>query len=432
MAAFDDEYETRTFTPVVIDGEPDAATRDWIAATRVAFHETNSASGVTVGAVAAVADGRTYTGIYDRRPLTGSLDATWPVATYADYVKTINVGGGALLDALLISDVTVRPTHKRKGMLRRMMTARLTHAADDGIPLAALTASESGIYRRFGFGASTRVRRISIRPEKRFELLTPPAGRCELARASDIQEIARDVFARFHARTPGSVDRQHQLWNRRLGLGGDEPKLDESVRAALYYSPAGDIDGYVTYRLKEEGHTAALEVIDLVPATDEAYLGLWQFIGTVDLVDRITYGVAPVVDPLLEALVESRTLETTGEEDHVWFRILDPVAALSARPYACDGTLTIKIHDDLGFSAGVFELSVSHGAASVRRIDANDSTAIADLALDTATLARAFVGGTPVTALAAAGLVEHRDPAAVRLATAMFMPDRPVYGITYF
>lgn len=432
MASFDDDYDVRTFSPAVIDGSPDDATRDWIAATRISFHETNSDIAVTQGALGAVADGRRFTGIYARNPLPGSLDETWPVATYAGYTKTINVGGGALLDGYLISDVTVRPTHKRRGMLRKMMTQHLREAADAGIPLAALTASESAIYSRFGFGATTRLRAVSIRHEKRFELHAKPTGRCELARASDIRDIAKTVFAGFHARTPGSIDRQHQFWNRRLGFGGDTGTVDETVRAALHYAESGEVDGYVTYRVKEEGDLSILEVIDLVASSDNAYLGLWEFVGTVDLVDRVVYRFAPVVDPLLEALVESRTLHTDGEWDHVWFRILDPVTALSARPYAADGRLTLRVHDRLGFCEGVYELTATDGSGTLRRIDADASTAVADLELDASALARIYLGSTPVHALVAAGVVTARDARATALATAMFAPDRPVYGITYF
>ncbi|AMM19212.1 hypothetical protein AX769_02520 [Frondihabitans sp. PAMC 28766] len=433
MASFDDDYDIRTFTPVLVNGTPDAATRDWIAATRIAFHQDGGDESIAQDARGAAADGRVLTGVYATHPLPGALGADWPVGTYAGYTKTINVGGGALLDAYLISDVTVRPTHKRKGMLRRLMTERLRAAADSGLAIAALTASESGIYRRFGFGPATRLRSVVIRHEKRFALHLTPTGHTELAEAHSLSDIAREVFAGFHATTPGSIDRQHQLWQRRIGLQGDSGKPDDTMRAAIHYAEGSDaIDGYVTYRMKEVGDDDVLEVVDLVASSPNAYLGLWAFIGSVDLVDRITSRSAPVVDPLLQAMVESRTLETDGEWDHVWLRILDPIAALSARPYAADGQLTLRVHDSLGFCEGVYELTAARGAGTLRQVDASTGAAVADLELDAATLASLYLGGTSAQVLAEAGLVTARTPEALALATGLFAPDRPVYGITYF
>lgn len=433
MPSFDDTYDIRTFSPALVDGAPDSATRDWVAATRIAFHQDGSDEAILSDAQGAAADGRVLTGVYAREPLHGGLEAGWPVGTYAGYTKTLSVGGGALLDAYLISDVTVRPTHKRKGMLRRLMTERLQSAADSGLAVAALTASESTIYRRFGFGPATRLRSIRISHGNRFALLETPTGRTELAEARSLETTARDVFARFHATTPGSIDRQHQLWQRKLGIATPEGKPDHTLRAAAHFAEGSEtIDGYVTYRMKGEGHDTELEVVDLVAADPEAYLGLWSFVGSVDLVDRITYGAAPVSDPLLEAMVESRTLETTGEWDHVWLRILDPVAALSARPYSADGSLTLRVHDDLGFCEGVYELTVSQGAGVLRQVDASATTAVADLELSAATLASLYLGGSSAGILAEAGLITARHVSAVTRASQMFAPDRPVYGITYF
>ena len=51
--------------------------------------------------------------------------------------------------------VTVHPTHRRRGLLRRMMHEQLDDVARRGEPLAALTASEASIYERFGYGTAT-------------------------------------------------------------------------------------------------------------------------------------------------------------------------------------------------------------------------------------------------------------------------------------
>lgn len=460
MASFDDDYDVRTLSPVLDGSEPDAATAAWLGATRIGFHQSNSAIGVRDAAREASADGRVFTGVYARTPLAGSLDPAWPVATYADYVKTINVGGGALVDSFLISDVTVRPTHRRKGILRHMMEARLAAAASQGLALAALTASESTIYRRFGFGPATRQRGVRIKRHRPFALHVQPQGRVELASAQELGDVIERVFAAFHAQTPGSVDRQAGYRERLVGLTSNEGKLDEGLRAAVHYgvgagaaggvvagragsagagaagagatgSPvsANDIDGYVIYKMTSEGGVDTLEVVDLIGTTRDAVLGLWDFVGSVDLVEAVVFRHAPEESPLLHALVDSRSLQTERDFDHVWIRILDVTAALSARPYAAEGTLTLRIHDALGYTSGVYQLRAADGRGEVTRL-ADD--AHADLSLDTATLASLYLGGVTASLLVAAGLVVEHTPGSAALASALFAPDRPVHSATDF
>ena len=63
--------------------------------------------------------------------------------------------GGARLPMAAVSMVTVHPTHRRRGVLRRVMDAQLDDVARRGEPLAGLTASEASIYERFGYGTAT-------------------------------------------------------------------------------------------------------------------------------------------------------------------------------------------------------------------------------------------------------------------------------------
>jgi predicted acetyltransferase len=430
MASFDDDYTVRTFTPALDDGVPDAATAGWLGATRIGFHENSSADNIRESAIGAIDDGRAFTGVYNRHPLPGTLDETWPVATYTGYTKTVNVGGGRLVDTYLISDVTVRPTHRRRGMLRHLMTERLAAAAAAGHTLAALTASESTIYRRFGFGPATRKRTVVLHRETPFALLSQPTGRVELAPASAIAAVGPRVFARFHETTPGSVDRQGQYANLYNGLDYGTGKPDEHARAAIHVPAAGgEPDGYVVYSVKEEAGKSVLTIADLVAADSAAFLALWDFLGSVDLVDLVRWRKAPVEGPLLHALASSRSLETESEHDHVWLRILDAPAALSARPYPIDGTLTLKVHDKLGHADGTFRLEASDGAGHAVRVGESEP---ADLELDAATLATLYLGGVAVTVLAEAGLVVQHTAGALGLATRLFAADRPVHGMTDF
>jgi hypothetical protein len=53
-----------------------------------------------------------------------------------------------------LTNVTVAPTHRRRGLLTEMITADLRATAERGEPVGILIASEYPIYGRFGYGAA--------------------------------------------------------------------------------------------------------------------------------------------------------------------------------------------------------------------------------------------------------------------------------------
>ena len=56
-----------------------------------------------------------------------------------------------------VSWISVLPTHRRRGILRSMMDWLLLDACEHEEPVLILTASEGGIYGRFGYGVATHV-----------------------------------------------------------------------------------------------------------------------------------------------------------------------------------------------------------------------------------------------------------------------------------
>lgn len=442
MSTLDDDYDIRTsaaaLDPEAGDESPraDDATAAWVAAESMGFHEPapdDAALGRSARRL--VADGRRLTGAYRREANPGSLDADGrPVATFASFDKTLHVGGGRLVEADLVAGVTVQPTHRRRGLLRRMMTDDLARAKAAGTPVAALTASEASIYRRFGFGVGVRERTIEVDVRRAGGLLSEPEGSTELVSPASLTETAPAVFARFHRRTPGSIDRHAGSWDAVLRRERPDGTPDPALRAAVHRDATGTIDGYVTYRVESAGGgpgstgVPTLVVVDLVAATDDAYLGLWQLLLAVDLVATVRHPNAPQHDPLGHALVDGRALTIVHDEDHVWFRILDPVAALQARPWAADGVVTVAIGDALGHAAGTYRITSEGGDATVKKA----AVRRADLELDVATLGSLWLGGFDPVTLAAAGLVRERRKGAVARLRAMLAPERPVHGITYF
>ena len=414
------------------DLSADGTLAAWFEGVSFGFHEGRlEIEDLPKLAEAYAADGRTLWGAYDDNPGPHAWNPRIPVATYGTMVNSLNVGGGRFLDAHLVTAVTVRATHRRRGLLRRMITADLQAALDRGHAVAALTASEATIYGRFGFGTATHTTSVEVDVRERFAVTSPPYGRMEVVEADAAVGITQDVFAGFHARSLGSIGRQYAYARRSAGLWGEErPQPDKALRTAVHYDDDGRPDAFVSYSFAGWEKTPyTMRVKDLVAVSDAAYLELWRYLGSLDLVERVTFGMAPVQDPLPWALADRRCRELKSDEDVLWLRILDPVAALGQRHYEHDGALSLSITDSLGFAAGAFELTVANGSGSMRKLDDGVET---DISLDVAALGSLYLGGVDAEILASAGRLTERSPGAAKLAANLFAVARAPYCITHF
>lgn len=419
--------------PAKAEGDtPSARFQGWFDAVDAGFHgSATDAAHLAEYAKGYAADNRVLWGVYDDEPRPGVWSPDIPVATYATMVNSMNVGGGRLLDAHQITAVTVRPTHRRRGLLRRLITGDLEQAARSGLGIAALTASEATIYGRFGFGAATFTREVEVDVQERFGLRSPPAGTVEMADPASLEQLGPEIFDRFHARTPGSVARQYAYAKRISGQWGHEkPEPDKSIRAAVHYDGSGTPQGYVSYRFagwSKEPYT--MKVVDLVATTAESYRELWRYLGSIDLVQRIAWPLAPVEDPLPWALQDGRGYSAKSAEDVLWLRILDPVGALQARHYDGEGRLSLEIVDPLGLAGGRFSLEAAGGNARVQPLAPEDAV---DLSVDVDVLGSLYLGGVTAGTLAAAGRLAGANDEAIRKLERIFATAARPYCITHF
>ncbi|MBT2597166.1 GNAT family N-acetyltransferase [Arthrobacter sp. ISL-72] len=427
-----DKYEIRRFSAAEKGAPGYAQGTDWIQAVGFGFHDSRRNDDFVDKIMDMYrADGRELTGVYQTGEVAPhSLGSDIPVATFGTLRKDLNVGYGRQLRTHMVTAVTVRGTHRRQGLLRRMMSEDLSAAKADGLAMAALTASEGSIYGRFGYGVATFERSIKVDTGPRFGLRHVQSGTVEIADRKVLLELAPEVFERVHRLTPGSILRQDAYRQNVSGTVGREGKEDEAIKCALHYDAAGTVDGYVSYKFAGwDSKPYTVDVVDLVAATDAAYLELWQFLGTIDLVQRISWPDAPVDDPLGWALTDPRCVEASDHRDMLWLRILDSLRALGARRYSADGTLVLGIADSLDFAGGTFVLDVKDGEATVSV--AGPETR-ADLSMDVADLASIYLGAVcPVTLNAAGRIQEHTEGAGVR-AKLMFAVERAPHCLTHF
>ena len=425
-------YEIRRFPAVSQGRDGYAEAEAWARAVAFGFHDsTRTPEHVARSMATYEADGRIFTGAYQTgTPAQHSLPAQVPVATFGTFRKTLNIGFGRMLEAQMVTAVTVRTSHRRRGLLRRMMTGDLQAAKDDGIAVAALTASEGSIYGRFGYGVASLERTVKVDTTARFNLRHQATGTVEVADPKVLLDVAPTVFARVHRHTPGSLGRQE--WYRQLASGslGRDGNEDPAIKAALHYGPDGRVDGCVSYKFAGWDTTpATVEVVDLLAATDHAYLELWQYLAAIDLVERISWNEAPVDDPLAWALVDPRCIDASDSRDMLWLRILDVPQALSARHYPADGRLVLDVEDPLGLTAGTFALEVKGGQAAVERVSVGEK---ADLVLDVSALSSIYLGGISPVTLKAAGKVCEATPGAAFKAQQMFAVERATHCLTHF
>ncbi|WP_427169796.1 GNAT family N-acetyltransferase [Arthrobacter sp. 92] len=429
-----DKYEIRRFRATEKGAPGYEQGTDWIQAVGFGFHDTRRNDDYVDETMAMYrVDGRELTGVYQTGEVAPhSLEAAIPVATFGTLRKNLNIGFGRQLPTRLVTAVTVRTPHRRRGLLRRMMSADLNRARADGLAMAALTASEASIYERFGYGVASFERTVKVDTTARFNVRHQPVGAVEIADRKVLLELAPQVFAKVHHLTPGSIDRQDYYRHRAAGEFGRDGKPDDAVKVALHYGPGGEVDGYVSYKfLGWDSRPYTMEIVDLVAATADAYLELWQFLGNIDLVERVTWEEAPLDDPLTWALSDSRCIESSDSRDMLWLRILDVPRALAARHFPADGRLVLEVTDPLGLAAGTFALNITDGEAVVDAVP-EPAPGEADLTLDVSALSSIYLGAVcPVTLTAAGRIREHTAGAALN-ARLMFAVERSPHCLTHF
>ncbi|MEU9405273.1 GNAT family N-acetyltransferase [Streptomyces sp. NPDC048281] len=353
--------------------------------------------------------------------LLGAFDGPRCVATFRSFDQELTAVGGAILPADAISNVTVTATHRRRGLLTRMMSQDLAAAKERGDAVATLIAAEYRIYGRYGFGPATTLTEWTVevprtgldprwaRPED--------GGRIDLVDGEDIRKLGPDLHERIRRSTPGAVSRSDLWWQLRTGVVRFEEEWKEPY-FAVYRSAAGEVEGIASYESddnwqgKQPYNTA--EVQWLLGATPAAERALWHYLCSIDWITRVKSGWRSPDDLLPHYLPDPRAARVTNQADWLWVRILDVVRALEARTYDRAGSVVLDVVDRQGLAGGRFRLDASPDGASC-----TPTTDTPDLALDIAELASVWLGDQSVARLHALGRVQEERVGAAREADAL-------------
>jgi predicted acetyltransferase len=357
-----------------------------------------------------------------------ALDGDDLVATSRNHSFELTLPGGAMVPAAGVSAVSVLPTHRRRGILRAMMTALLDDSSERSEPVSMLTASEGGIYGRFGFGISMVALDVKL-DVRDVQFARPrPGGRLRMVDRAELEKHAPALFDRVRRVRPGAVSRPEVWW-----ADVHAPHKSGARFDVLYEADDGRVDGFVTYAIKDQWDPEpahVLNVRDLVAASPVAEHALWRYLCEIDLVRTIKAGQVAVDTPLPWLLASPRAGLMQPAHDYVWTRVLDVPSALGARTYASAGRLVIAVHDGMrpgGAADGVFAIEGGPGGASVAAT--GDAP---DLTCDVSALSTAWLGGVRWSVLASAGWVREHTAGALTTADAMFASTPMPFPFTWF
>ena len=332
----------------------------------------------------------------------------------------ITIPGGEVAMGGLTA-VGILPTHRRRGLLTRLMTHHLGDLRAWEEPLSGLYAAEAPIYGRYGYGSAApaiggtiATAATAFRPEVPVE-----TGAIRLV---DVDEALADfpaIYEAVRAQRSGMPQRLEAYWRNWLGA---DPTQWRDGMSHRYLARLGD-RGYVAYRAKagewRDGlPDGTLAVMEHMAVDTPAAATLWRYVFDHDLVTTVRVGERPT-DDVLPLLLQNPRALIGRPSDGLWLRPVDVARVLAARRYTVDGGVTLGVADHvIADNNRSWALEGGPDGALCRRTDAEP-----DLRLDVADLGAAYLGAMRFERLVRAGRAEELTPGAARRADLMFWTD---------
>jgi predicted acetyltransferase len=298
-----------------------------------------------------------------------------------------------------------------------------------------LWASESVIYSRYGYGRAMWHADFTLyRGEAALAKTAPADGGLRLRLADPmaaLPELAKVYDAVLPSR-PGFIARNESWWQRTVYDPADRRHGTSPLHCLLAEDDSGP-RGYALYSAANRWDSdtslpdSALTVREMVGADAAASAALAADLLSRDLTTEFRVRGRPVDDSLLYQLADPRRARPRLK-DALWVRIIDVPGALARRRYSGPADAVIEVRDDLlPSNAGRWRLATGGAAPDGGGLEAScvpaGASEAADVVLDVSGLGAAYLGGTPLGALAAAGLVTEGRPGAVRQLSAALSWD---------
>jgi predicted acetyltransferase len=359
----------------------------------------------------------------------GAFDRGRCVGTFRTFAQELTVPGGAALPSCAVTNVTVSPTHRRRGLLTGMMGAALDAAKERGDAFASLVSAEYPIYGRYGFGPAAwtaewevDVARSGLDPRH-----SGPAdgGHVDLADPEEIRRIGPALHERYRAQPhrQGVIDRPDRWWRIHTGqrrFPGDQftPPFH-----AVHRDADGEPQGFVSWTVDERWEAKLpqnrADVQCLTALTPAAERSLWLFVLSIDWILRVRSGLRAPDDVLPLLLPDPRAAALGTLADFLWLRPLDVPRMLEGRGYPVEGALVLELHDSAGLAGGRYRLEAGPDGAVCKSTGESP-----ELALDIGELGTLFLGDESAVRLAALGRAEELRAGAAESADILFRTPR--------
>jgi predicted acetyltransferase len=336
-----------------------------------------------------------------------------------------------------LSWVSVHPDHRRRGVLREMITHHFARLHEQGAALSGLHAAEVPIYGRFGYAVSSVRLLLELQRGTEFKAptLDDAAGlvttRLVAADSDETARLVHDLHLRCANVALGAVSRpEHMarplLVDLPLTRQGREP---QQVLLAL---ADGQPMGYAVFSREQKWENfmprGVVTVSELAAADPATLLALARRLVDFDLTASTTITGCATDDPLLWWTGGPRAVDI-NTSDSLWLRLVDVGAGMTGRGYsgACD--LVLDVVDPVcPWNQHAWRLTVGLDGVATCLPSKDD----ADLLLPIQALGAAYLGSRTIAAQAHQGLVSELTPGSVNLLSRAMSCDREPVGAIEF
>ena len=346
--------------------------------------------------------------------INAAFDGKEVVGSAGSYPFRMTIPGGPIPIAG-ITLVGVRPTHRRRGILSKLMKQLLEVAHERSEAIAALWVAEEPIYGRFGCGMASINGEIRIdREHNHFRRHWDRLAATQVSFERALERFPL-VYEQVAPRSPGMLSRTRDWWEVRQLFDDEHDRHGAGPLLRVLFERKGEPAGYALYRHRTafiEGRSdSTLEVREAIGIDTAATAGVWRYLFDVDLMAHVHAEYVPIDHPLFFLLAEPRRLRYRAQ-DGIWIRLVDVESALRARSFASGEKLVLEVVDHFcPWNDGCYR--IEDGEVS----RAKDG---ADLRLEVRELASVFMGGYSFAQLARAGVLEELRPGGIACADRLF------------
>ncbi|MDR0271371.1 GNAT family N-acetyltransferase [Paenibacillus sp.] len=191
-----------------------------------------------------------------------------------------------------IGGVATWPEYRRQGCVNQLLTHALKVMNESGRLISILHPFSFPFYRKYGWEMFSEYKKYVIPTER-----LPAKQTIEGIVRRDVTDISvlDRVYEAYASRFNGMMLRSEERWKTSI--------LDDEEHTAVYYSPSGDPEGYLLYKVEKK----ELLVEEFVWLNEKSRQALWTFICNHDsMVTQTVLAQMPADDGLMYMLTDPR------------------------------------------------------------------------------------------------------------------------------